>query len=188
MKHLRITALAAVAAMAFMALGAGSASADLYTDAGKTVKYPTGTTISATLAAGKSASLHSGSQTIGTCTGGEVHGSTANETGTVLDVISSMTWTGCSQTTHTVASGSLSISISGEVTGSGSQVTLVFFGVSCTYGTAEGTKLGTLGSGETPALKMNAKTPKVAGGFLCPSFITWEAEIIVTAPHALYVG
>ena len=188
MKHLKIMALAAVAAMAFMAFAAGSASADLYTDAAKTVKYAKGTTIVSSLAPGGSAALKSGSSTIATCTGGEVHGTTENETGTVTGGISSLTWTGCSQTTHTVANGKLSIATNGDVTGSGSQVTLGIFGVSCTYGTGEGTKLGTLSSGETPVLKINANIAKVAGGFLCPSTGTWEAEYIVTTPHALYVG
>jgi hypothetical protein len=189
MKYLKMFGLAAIAAMGLMAfVGASTASADLYTDKAKTIKYKTGTTISATLATGKSASLKSGETTIATCTGGTVHGKTTNETGTVSGTIESLTWSGCSQTTHTVAKGTLSISTAGVVTGKGNSVTLGVFGTSCTYGTGEGTTLGTLVSGETPVLKINANIPRTSGGFLCPATGTWEAEYIVTTPHALYVG
>ncbi len=189
MKHLKMLGLAAIAALGLLAfIGAGAASADLYTDAGKTIKYGTGTTVNASLATGKSAALKTGGTTIATCTGGGVHGTTENETGTVTGSISSLTWTGCSQTTHTVANGKLSVSSSGAVTGSGNAVTLGIFGTSCTYGTGAGVTLGTLEGGETPVLKINANIPRTAGGFLCPSVGTWEAEYIVTEPHALYVG
>jgi hypothetical protein len=189
MKHLKMLGLAAIAALGLLAfVGAGTASADLYTDAGKTIKYKTGTTVNATLASGKSASLKSGSTTIATCTGGAVHGKTTNETGTVSGNVESLTWTGCSQTTHTIANGTISITSGGSVSGKGNQVTLGVFGTSCTYGTGEGTTLGTLSSGAEPKLVINANIPRIAGGFLCPSTGTWEAEYIVTEPHALTVG
>jgi hypothetical protein len=189
MKHLKMLGLAAIAAMGLMAfVGAGVASADLYTNSGKTVKYPTGTTISASLATGKSAALKSGSTVIATCTAGGVHGTTSNETGAVTGSISSLTWENCSQTTHTISNGSLSISTSGVVTGKNNSVTLGIFGTSCTYGTGEGTTLGTLTSGSPATLKINATIPRTAGGFLCPSTGVWEAEYVVTSPHALYVG
>jgi hypothetical protein len=71
MKHLKMLSLAAIAALGLMAfLGAGTASADLYTDSRKTVKYKTGTTFFASLATGGSSILKSGSIVIATCTGG----------------------------------------------------------------------------------------------------------------------
>jgi hypothetical protein len=191
MKHLKMMGLAAIAALGLLAfVGAGTASADLYTDEAKTIKYPIGTTIESSLVTGKSAVLKSGSTVIATCTGGSVHGTTETETGTVTGSVKKedLTWTGCSQTTHTVADGKLSIESNGTVTSSGSQVTLGIFGASCTYGTQEGTTLGTLSSGAEPKLVIKANIPRVAGGFLCPSTGTWEAEYVVTAPHAVFVG
>jgi hypothetical protein len=198
MKYLKMLGLAAIAAMGLMAfVGASVASAAIYTDAAKTSKYPvgppgTGTTISASLASGKSAVLKSGSTVIATCTGGGVHGVAENEDvlGTVSGTIKKedLTWTGCSQTTHTVSDGKLFIESDGDAISTGSQVTLGILGTSCTYGTGEGIKLGTVTSGSPAVLKINANIPRTAGGFLCPSTGTWEAEYVVTSPHALYVG
>ena len=75
----------------------------------------------------------------------------------------------------------------GTVLGKGSKVTLSVFGVSCVYGTGEGTTLGTISSGEAPVLAINATLPRIEGGFLCPSTGTWTANYVVTSPHALYI-
>jgi hypothetical protein len=75
----------------------------------------------------------------------------------------------------------------GEVRSKGSQVTLNIFGVSCTYGTGEGTILGTITGGEAPELAINAALPKTAGGFLCPGTGVWNAKYIVTSPHAVHI-
>ncbi len=198
MKYLKMLGLAAIAAMGLMAfVGAGTASATtLFTDSAKTIKYPAGTTIHATLVPGTSAELKSGSTVIATCTGSTVHGRTSNETGTyVSGNIEALNWESCSQTTHTIAKGSLHIDYitgseptSGTVIGTGNSVTLGIFGTSCTYGTGAGVTLGTLTSGETPVMHINATIPRTAGGFLCPSTGIWKAEYHVTAPHAVYVG
>ena len=132
---------------------------------------------------------------IATCTGGTVKGAINNEGGateTVSGNISELTWTGCSQTTDTVANGSLEIhwiegTHNGTVTGKGSQVTVQIFGVSCTYGTGNGTHLGTLTGGTAPVLTISTTVTKTAGGFLCPGTAGWDAEYIVTEPHALFV-
>jgi hypothetical protein len=196
MRYLKMLGLAAVAAMGLMAfVGASTASATtLFTDSAHKIAYPKETTIHATLEPGTTAKLTSGSTTIASCTGSTVHGITLNETGeTVSGPISEkgLTWEGCNQTTHTVATGSLSVKwtsgTNGEVIGKANQVTLGIFGTSCTYGTGEGTKLGTLTSGTEPKLVINATVARTAGGFLCPTTGIWEAEYTVTEPHALYI-
>jgi hypothetical protein len=195
MNIMKILSLAIVAALSLLAsVGGGTAWATtLFTDSAKTIDYPAGTTINASIVRGTSSSLKSGSTMIATCTGGAIHGKTATTTGAGVRVnIESATWEGCSQTTHTLLNGSLVVASAsgadGEVTGKETQWTYAMFGTSCTYGFGEGVKLGTL-TGSSPAvLKINTLIPRVAGGFLCPSTTTWQAEYAFTSPHALYVG
>src|SRR4029079_4170789 len=77
---------------------------------------------------------------------------------------------------------------SGEVIGKETQWTLGIFGVSCTYGFGAGTTLGTITGGSAPLLAISTAIAKTAGGFLCPSTTTWDAEYVFTEPHAIYVG
>jgi len=195
MKYLKVLGVAAFAATALMAFGAGTASATtLFTDEAKTIAYPSGTTIHATLVPGTSAKLtNTAGETIATCPKSTVHITTSALSGNPLPgVLDKLTWEECSQTTHTVANGSLDVAFtsgtSGTVTGTANQVTIGIFGVSCTYGTGEGTKLGTMTGGAEPKMAINAVVNKTAGGFLCPSTGIWEAEYVVTTPHALFVG
>jgi hypothetical protein len=67
-------------------------------------------------------------------------------------------------------------------------VTLGIFGTSCTYGTGEGTELGTITGGTSPHLTITATIPRIAGGFLCPSTGVWHATFVVTSPHELHIG
>jgi len=195
MKHLKMLGLAAIAALGLMAfVGAGTASATtLATDSAGTIKYAAGTTLHATLETGTSATLTDTSgNTIATCTGSTVHGTIGTASGTWVEgANSSLTWEGCNQTTDTVNLGSMDIMQTtgdeGEVRSTGSNVTLQIFGVSCTYGTGEGTKLGTITGGEAPTMKITATIPKTAGGFLCPSTGIWHASFIITSPHAVHI-
>lgn len=195
MKHIKMLGLAAIAALGLMAfVGAGTASATtLSTDSAGTVKYGVGTEIHSTLEAGTSAELlDTSGGLIATCTESTTKGSIETATGTwVGGKISSLTWGGCSQPTKTLAAGSLEImqtsGDAGEVVGKASEVTLSVFGVSCVYGTKEGTKLGTITGGEAPKLAIEATLPRISGGFLCPSTGVWHAHYIVTSPHALHV-
>jgi hypothetical protein len=208
MKHLKMLGLAAIAALGLMAfVGAGTASATtLATDAAGTIHYEVGTVIHATLKEGTSAKLESGSTTIATCTKSTVQGAIEDPvveteiegkkkkfpSGTwITGAISKLTWEGCSQTTDNVSLGSLEImktgSDEGEVVGKGSQVTLTAFSTSCTYGTGEGTKLGTIKGGEAPEMVISAELPKTAGSFLCPSVGRWTATYVVTSPHAVHI-
>jgi hypothetical protein len=193
MKHLKMLGLAAIAALGLMAfVGAGTASATtLSTDAAGTAKYGVNTVIDSTLTG--TAVLEAGSTTLDTCTGGTVKGKITTATGTaVVGSIEELTWTGCTNTTDTLAGGSLSISRigtedKGTVEGSGSQVTVNTLGVTCTYGTGTGTHIGTLTGGSAPSLKISTTVPKIAGSFICPSNASWTAEYIVTEPHAVHV-
>jgi hypothetical protein len=205
MKHLKMLGLAAIAALGLMAfVGAGTASATtLSTDAAGNTHYGPGTVIHSTLKPGTSALLKDTSGgTIATCTESTTKGKLEDPvvetngvkfvSGTwVTGALETLTWGGCSQTTDTLANGSLEImwtsGNSGEVRSKGSKVTLGVFGVSCVYGTGEGTVLGTITGGTAPELAINAKLAKVEGGFLCPSSGVWTANYIVTEPHALFV-
>jgi hypothetical protein len=203
MKHLKMLGLAAIAALGLMAfVGAGTASAttlctNTKEEGGKTVcnvAYGVGTEISSSLKTGTSAILaNTSGETIATCNSSSTKGSIqTSNTGTwVGGAITELTWGGCSQTTDNVSLGSLEImqttGDAGTVVGKGSQVTLSIFGVSCTYGTGEGTTLGTITGGEAPELAINASLPKTAGGFFCPGSGRWTANYIVTTPHAVHV-
>ena len=132
---------------------------------------------------------------IATCTGGTVKGAINNEGGateTVSANISELTWTGCNQTTDTVTNGSLEFhwiegTHNATVTGKGSQVTVQIFGVSCIYSIGSVTHLGTLTGGAAPVLTINTPVTRTSGGILCPLTARWDAEYIVTEPHALFV-
>lgn len=195
MKHLKVLGLAVLAALGVMSfVGASTAPATtLYTNSAHTIDYPSGTTFHATLAPGTSPTLTDTSgNTIATCTESTVHFDTTATTGTWIPAhITALTWGGCSQTTDTVNAGSLEVmwtsGESGEVVSKGTNVTLNIFGVSCTYGTGEGTKLGNIQSGETPILIITAVIPKTGGGFLCPSTGIWHAVYHITTPHAVYI-
>ncbi len=196
MKYLKVLGVAAFAAMAMMAFGAGSASATtLFTDAAKTKDYAAGTAVDASLVSGGTARLTSGGSTIATCTGGTVEGITTNTSGTYVEgtvAQADLTWSGCSQTTQTTAGGKIDIDYTsgnnGTVFGTGFGVTVAIFGVTCTYTAGEKTHLGTLTGGETPILNIATTVSKSAGGFLCPNTAGWDAEYVVTTPHAVYVG
>jgi hypothetical protein len=196
MKHLKMLGLAAIAAQGLMAfVGAGTASATtLFTSSNLTGAYASGTEVHSSLSS-KSAILTDGSgNPLVNCTGSTVAGKTTNTTGTtVTGNISSLTFTGCDTTVDVLANGSLAIEKTGnnegKVTGSGSQVTVTIFGVSCTYGTGTGTTLGTITGGASPSLNIAAVgLVKVAGGFLCPSNAGWDATYTVGTPHAIYIG
>jgi hypothetical protein len=197
MKHLEMLGLAAIAALGLMAfVGAGTASATtLFTDAAHTIPYPGGTTIHMTLKSGTTTSFtKTNGEAISTCTGSTIHGFTSNETGsTVSSSIGTLAWTGCNHTTTSIENedggfGTLEIASNGRVTGNRSNVTQLIFGVSCTYGTGEGTALGTLTTGETSELAINTVVPKTAGSFLCPGSTVMAGTWVVTSPHTLYVG
>ncbi|HXQ88943.1 MAG TPA: hypothetical protein VN733_04820 [Solirubrobacterales bacterium] len=170
-----------------------AAQTSLFTDSAKTKSYPLGTVVDLSLASGSTSSFTSGGETIATCTGSTAKGTIASSAGGTNTVgLESLTWSGCSQTTHTTKAGKLDVKwtsgSNGEIIGRESTWTFGIFGTSCSYGVGEGIKLGTLVGGETPTLKVESLVPRTAGGVLCPAAVTWDAEYVVTEPHALYVG
>jgi hypothetical protein len=196
MKNLKMlgTAIAAMVLLGVAGASAAQASTSLYTDSAKTIPYPAGTVVDLSLKSGTSTTLKDTSgSTLATCTGSTAKGKTASETGEAISVsLETLSWSGCSTTTNTLANGSLEIKwtsgSSGEVIGRKTEWTVAIFGVSCTYGFGEGTKLGTIAGGEAPLLKVEAGVKKTAGSFLCPETATFAAEYVFTEPHAIYVG
>jgi len=194
MRHLKIfgfTALALISVLGFVSAATGQAA--LYTDSARTTKYATGTTVDLSLKSGSTAKLTNGGETVASCSESTAKGKTGTEAGkTVPIVLESLTWGGCGQTIHADKAGELEVTWTsggnGEVVGKQTQWTVVISGATCTYGLGEGVKLGTLNGGETPTLKIEALVARTAGGFLCPSAVTWDSEYVATEPHALYVG
>jgi len=200
MKHLKMLGLFAMAAAALMAF-AGSASA-------QTLTAPTGTTYTGALSSSLegSALLKAGFAEI-TCTSGTVAGNvTTNNNTEASGSITSVSFSNCKegQTVDTLNnSGTLTIThktVEGKttypVTGTGTEVTTAVAGVSCVYGLgATSTALGNATNTEVETkveektvkedwvtLAINAKLPKISGGFLCASPASWTANYVVTSP------
>jgi hypothetical protein len=142
-----------------------------------------------------SSAFESGGSTIAICTGGALKAKTENDganTEAVSAVIETLSWSGCSQTTTTIAKGSLELrriagTENGTVLGKNTQVTLGILGTSCTYGFGEESDLGTLTGKESPVIDISTEIPKTAGGFTCPASVKWMAEYKLTEPAPLYV-
>jgi hypothetical protein len=192
MKYMKMLGLVAVAAMALMAFGAGSASATtLFKNA--TEHYPAGTTIEASQVGSGSLKDTSGN-TIVTCTGGDISGKTDITSGeSISGALATLKFTNCTSEVHTMKTGSLSIThisgtTNGTVTSIGSEVKITVFGTECLYGTGAGTHLGTLTGGAPATLKVNTiVTEQEPKKFLCPDDARWEATFAVTKPNPLYV-
>ena len=198
MKQLKLFVLAVGGLLCLAAFaGAGMSQATILCTTEETacgMSYASGTAIDLSLKSGTSMALRStGGALEATCAGSTIKGKSGAETaGAVSIELSEWSWSSCNQTTDTLAAGSLEIkriegTHNGTVTGKGSEWTFELSGVKCTYGTGAGTDLGTLTGGAEPVLKANTVVNKVSGSFLCPSTIMFEAEFVVTEPHALYV-
>jgi hypothetical protein len=194
MKYLKMLGLAAIAALALMAFGAGTASATkLCTDSACTTLYPEGETLHSVLKKGNIAKLTSGGSTVAECEESTTHGTgTDNNTEWVVTHLSTLTWGKCNQTTHTVAPGTIEFMTVGSnqvvVRGQNTEVTLKLFNISCTYGTGAGTTLGTMTGGSAPIIELNTTFIKTAGSFVCPETVGWDVEYEIIAPHALFFG
>jgi hypothetical protein len=186
MRYLEEFALGALVAGALLTLGAGSASAAEIYSTGVTLSG--GTTIHMSLESGTSllTSTTDGKTVIGACGGSTTAGTTTATSSEPISIsIEGSTWQECTVTTHTLTNGSLTISASGVVGGSGSVWTRNFGGVSCRYGTGAGTTLGILKTGK---LAINAVINEQApNSFICPDTTKWVANYMVTSPHDLTV-
>jgi hypothetical protein len=183
MKYLKMLGLFAVTAVAMMGF-AGSASA---TFTSPTNKEYTG---EITASAESSLLLKAGLEI--TCTESVVKGHiTTNDTDHVDGPITTLSFSGCNGTVHTLNVGSLTIK--GDiVTAIGSNVTVERFGITCTYGGGAGTQIGTAtntttNNVDTVTLDVNANLPKQAGGAFCASVGVWTGKYHITTPVENYL-
>ena len=193
MKYIKMLGLAAIAAMALMAfVGAGTASATTLEVEG--VKQNKSVTIEASLASGTSAILKDKNGTTNdTCTGSTVKGATEGSfsAASIGGKVSSLTFTGCSHTTHVLAPGSLSVTwtsgANGTVSSSGAKVTVVstVFGASATCETGAGTVIGTLTGVASGNATMHINATTLNCGILGTS--SWTGTYSVTSPKGLAV-
>ena len=192
MKYLKMLGLAAVAAMALMAfVGASTASATTLTVTG--VKQTGAVAIEASLKSGTSLILKDkNGTTTDTCTGSTIEGTTSTFTAAnVTARVNTLDFSGCSHTTHVLASGGLWVAhtsgSNGTVSSSGAKVTVVstVFGATATCETGAGTTIGTLTgvSSGNATIHINATTLNC--GIMGTS--SWTGVYNVTSPHGLGV-
>jgi len=203
MKHLKMLGLAAVTAVALMAVaGSGSASATVLckttptnNDCPKAWDYEKGTQISASAKAGGSILVEeTGGTSVTTCTGGSLKGKTTNTGGaneTVDGTNEELVWNNCKAAVVTKGLGSFEIHAeenhNGVVTGKLNEITVVTaLSVSCVYGTGSGATLGTIESGESATLNINAVLSLVSGGITCPPTVRWTSTYAVTSPSPIF--
>ena len=197
MKHLKMLGLAAAAALSLMTfVGAGTASATtLCTNSNGTACYLlAGQKYGWSLKSGTTSKFTEEGRTIATCTASvlKAEAPVASAQWLSLD-ITELTWpawpaVSCSTGIVTVHLGELTI---GWISGNVAEADLSFtefmmeaFGGTCTYGMGFASQIGVI-TGQT--LIIAATVPKKSGGFLCASTTTWEAEYVITAPHAVFV-
>jgi len=194
MKYLKMLGLTAIAAMALMAVVAGSASATTLEIGGVTQNKAV--TIEASLASGTSAILRDKNGTTNdTCTGSSVKGTTSVFTGaTVSGPIAKkedLSFSGCSHTTDVLAGGSLTVAwtsgTNGTVSSSGAEVTVksTVFGVSAICKTGAGTTIGTLTGVSSGNATMHINATTLDCGALGTS--SWTGTYAVTSPQGLGV-
>jgi hypothetical protein len=181
MKYLKMLGLFAVTAVAMMGF-AGSVSAALTTAPVYTGEIDASAESSLLLKAGLEA----------TCTESTVKAEiTSNTTNLASGPISALSFSGCNGTVHTLNVGSLTIA-GDELFAIGSNVTVERFGITCTYGGGDITKIGTLtntGSpgNDTVTLDVNANLPKQAGSVFCSATGVWSGSYILTNPHPSFL-
>jgi hypothetical protein len=201
MKYPKALGLAVAAALAFAAFaGAGPASATVLCKEEKTpcgaADYPAGTEFKAQLVNGVSDLWKAGEKVINTCTASTITGkttTTGGATSTVTLPLSSLTWGGCTTARKALKPGTFEIHYRGAELNPDATVTSIgmeWEEAGCTYGTGAGAVLGGFTKtkpGSHTILDVQITVPKLAGGFLCPITVKWEATYTITAPTPLYV-
>jgi len=212
MKYLKMLGLAAVAAAAMTAFaGAGTASANtVLCETTITVgcgaqnwDWNVGSEIDFSLANGNTSRLTdtAGFITIDTCTAGTIKGILATTTTPTFTVpAGSVTWSGCTTTTHTLTPGSIQFhAIAGThnatVTATGLGVTTQFGGNTCTYGFGSIYKdIGTLTgdpTGTNLTLHINVAVvldPQHSAASGCPASGRWTATYQYTGFTHLHIA
>jgi hypothetical protein len=196
MKSLKMLALAAIAALGLMAfVGAGTASATTLCTTATGPCYPAGTSLHASLVPNSTARLTSpAGTTVVTCPESTLTADMVNNTGTWIEAtIHTLDWSEkCTSKVESINASTGKLTImwteknNAEVVADATQVTVVIGGVSCVYTAGEGTKLGTMTGGAEPILKIETKVKKSSGSFACPLEPTWDAEYVMTEPHAIF--
>ncbi|HXQ88395.1 MAG TPA: hypothetical protein VN733_02040 [Solirubrobacterales bacterium] len=201
MKCLKMAGLAVIAAAALTTfLGVGTASATVLcktpTDpCPEGWRIPAGTEITASLEVGASTSETDASGNVRrTCTQSVFEGDQENEGGATETVTIDITEISRSSCVTEIPPGRWQTGLeihqipgtnNGTLTAAGEDVTLAFFGSSCTYRAAH---VGTLTGGQTPTMKLEVTLKKTGGsGFLCPSAVGWDAAYSITGPTPLFV-
>jgi hypothetical protein len=212
MKYLKMLGLAASAALAITAFGAGSASAATHLCSTNTnpctgTVYGVGTTFAGKLKIGTTAVLTNNVDTV-SCSSSVISGEiteATNASGNVTGKFTSVTFTGCTDqnganctveiknlpwhaevlTEATKSNGNGKLLIKGSGVGHPEAKVVCPGFLSCTFGTT----LALLGvTGGNPALiKASEVDLPLNSGFLCPSSVKWDAEYEVTAPKPLFV-
>jgi hypothetical protein len=201
MKHLKILAVAAIAASALMAF-AGTASATTLTSGGKTVSQ--GTVLHSVLKAGTAAILKSSLIGEVKCTESTVSGATENEgsaTETVKGAISTLDFSSCNATVEVLKAGSLEVHTeytkeengeekqkttadgNGTLTSNGAEVTVEILGLHCIF-TTSNTDIGTATGTTEGSATFEAKSAPISrtggrSGAFCGSSALWNATYIV---------
>jgi hypothetical protein len=191
MKYVKVLGLLAAAVAALMAF-AGTASATQITS-------PTGTLYTGTVHAVSEGHvvLHNPIAKI-ECESTVDIGSLTHGVGvTAKGTISSLSFTGCTNSWHVtvVTGGELEIhpdtpgggQYDGTLTSSGATVESTRFGVNCRYSTSN-TEIGTLTGGAHATLSISAAIPFHNGSPLCGSGATsWTGSYTIDSPTSLYV-
>ncbi len=205
MKHLKILALAAIAAAALTALaGAGTASATVLCKTTITTNcalsgqdYSAGTELHLTQEEGTTLTLTTtGGVSLKTCTGATIKGATTNtgsSSETVKGVWALWNWGVCSRLFTTLEIGSFEIhhiagTDNGTLTSSGTNwTTNTIFGT-CVYGTGTALDLGVITGGNPATVDINSVIPKISGNAACPAHGVLHGSFWVTSPKPLYVS
>lgn len=188
MKYLKMLGLAVIAASAFMAfVGAGTASATICTTDVNGGICPTGWQVDKLELSqvGSGVLETTPGSTLITCTGADITVNSATA-GATRAPVSTLDFTECNTTPKVLANGEIEVNSKDEVRSIGGKITATLFGVSCEYGTGEGTTLGNLTTGHEPHVDVNAVISKVGGGFLCPASTRWTTTFVVTNHTELY--
>lgn len=214
MKYVKMLGVTAVAAMALMAfLGVGTASATVLCSTTpewedicpSSWDYWAGTSVY--ISQESSALIETtGGTVLDTCPLATIKGKTLNSgssTDTVRIQVDELMWERCTKTTDSIKNqdttyGYLEIhriagTHNGTITGKNQKITINTIFGSCTYGTPEtGADLGVLTQSnffsESATVDLEAIITLIEGGKLCPKEARWTGNYAITSPQPMYIG
>jgi hypothetical protein len=194
--NLRILCTGLLALTATLWMGAATASATIVTSATENYKPPQ-TVYTSTIAAAAEGhvTLDNPIAKIECATAFEGKVESHGEGVTAKGSVSSLSFTGCTESWHvtTVTAGSLEVhetgSGNGTITSSGATVEATRFGITCRYATSN-TSIGTLTSsyatGGNATIDVNASIPFHSGSIFCGTAATsWTGSYSITTPDLL---